>query len=85
MTQLLNKGVDFNSEEPSYFCTKLSDLKLALISMAAEDGRKRAEAIAAKSGAHLSPPFSLKYEISRGFPGKFHSMYPFFCRFHRRR
>jgi len=53
VTELINKGVEFYSESPQYYYTKLSDLKLEMIALAAEDGRKRAEAIASKSKSGL--------------------------------
>jgi len=53
ITELINRNVEFNSDVPKYFYTKLSDLKLELIGMAAEDARKRASAIAEKSKADL--------------------------------
>jgi uncharacterized protein len=53
VTQLLNKGVEFYSETPQYYYTKLADLKLEMIASASDDARKRAEAIAEKSHASL--------------------------------
>ncbi|MEY2924126.1 MAG: hypothetical protein RLZZ337_674 [Bacteroidota bacterium] len=53
VTELLNDGVKFYSQPPRYYYTKLSDVKLDLISQATEDAKKRAEQIASKSGAKL--------------------------------
>lgn len=53
ITELLNKGVQFNSTPPRYYYTKLSDLKIAMISKATEDARLRAEKIAENSGGKL--------------------------------
>lgn len=53
ITELLNKGVQFNSSPPRYYYTKLSDLKIKMISKATEDARIRAEKIAENSGGAL--------------------------------
>jgi hypothetical protein len=53
VTELLNKGVQFYSQAPRYYYTKLADLKIELIKKATEDARARAEMIASNSGASL--------------------------------
>jgi hypothetical protein len=53
VTELLNKGVQFNSYSPRYYYTKLADLKIEMISKATEDARLRAEKIAENSGGRL--------------------------------
>ncbi len=53
ITELLNKGVQFNSTPPRYYYTKIADLKIEMISKATEDSRVRAEKIAENSGGHL--------------------------------
>ncbi|SKB70066.1 hypothetical protein SAMN05660776_2567 [Salegentibacter holothuriorum] len=53
ITELLNKGVQFNSTPPRYYYTKLADLKIEMISKATEDARLRAEKIATNSGGSL--------------------------------
>ncbi|MGA9589117.1 MAG: SIMPL domain-containing protein, partial [Salegentibacter sp.] len=53
ITELLNKGVQFNSTPPRYYYTKLADLKIKMISKATEDARLRAEKIAGNSGGSL--------------------------------
>ncbi|TDN88812.1 hypothetical protein DET49_108136 [Salegentibacter sp. 24] len=53
ITELLNKGVQFNSTPPRYYYTKLADLKIEMISKATEDARLRAERIAVNSGGNL--------------------------------
>ncbi|MFD1095417.1 SIMPL domain-containing protein [Salegentibacter chungangensis] len=53
ITELLNKGVQFNSTPPRYYYTKLADLKIEMISKATEDARLRAEKIAENSGGSL--------------------------------
>lgn len=53
ITELLNKGVQFNSSPPRYYYTKLADLKIEMISKATEDARIRAEKIAENAGGAL--------------------------------
>lgn len=53
VTELLNQGVQFYSQPPRYYYTKLSDLKIEMISQATEDARLRAERISENSGAVL--------------------------------
>lgn len=53
ITELLNQGVQFYSQPPRYYYTKLGDLKIEMISKATEDARIRAEKIAANSKAKL--------------------------------
>lgn len=53
ITELLNRGVQFNSTPPRYYYTKLADLKIEMISKATEDARMRAERIAKNSGGSL--------------------------------
>ncbi|GGK76638.1 SIMPL domain-containing protein [Rufibacter glacialis] len=53
VTELIEKGVEFNSTPPQYYYTKLKDLKHSLLAKASEDGRLRAKAIAENSGGDL--------------------------------
>jgi hypothetical protein len=53
ITELMNKGVQFYSETPRYYYTKMADLKIEMIRKASEDARLRAETIAANSGGTL--------------------------------
>jgi len=54
ITELLNKGIQLYSSPPRYYFTKLSDLKIELVSKATEDARLRAENIAKMSGSKIS-------------------------------
>lgn len=45
-TELINKGVKFNSFNPQYYYTKLQDLKIDMLADATADARARAEKIA---------------------------------------
>lgn len=42
-TDLINEGVEFRSDPPQYFYTKLSDLKINMIELATKDAKLRAE------------------------------------------
>lgn len=53
VTELLNRGVQFYSQPPRYYYTKLADLKIEMISQATDDARIRAESIAKNSGSEL--------------------------------
>ena len=53
VTDLINKGVEFNSRAPQYYFSGLSDLKLEMIAAATEDARLRAEKIALNANSTL--------------------------------
>ena len=63
ITELLNKGIQFYSQSPRYYYTKLADLKIEMISKATEDARIRAEKIAENSGGNLGDLISAKMGI----------------------
>lgn len=52
-TELISKGIPFQSDPPQYLSTKLSDLKVTMQAEAARDARARAEQIASSSGCRL--------------------------------
>jgi hypothetical protein len=53
ITQLIDAGVELNSQEPQYYYTKLSELKIELLAKASADARARAETISNNSKAKL--------------------------------
>lgn len=63
ITELLNKGIQFYSQVPRYYYTKLADLKIEMISKATADARTRAEMIARNSGGKLGKLISAKMGI----------------------
>lgn len=63
ITELLNKGIQFYSQPPRYYYTKLADLKIEMISKATADAHARAEKIAENSGAKLHDLISAKMGI----------------------
>jgi hypothetical protein len=63
ITELLNKGIQFYSQAPRYYYTKLADLKIEMISKATADAKTRAEMIAQNSGGKLGHLISAKMGI----------------------
>lgn len=53
ITEIINLGVEFYSNSPQYYYTKLSALKIEMISAATKDARLRAEKIAENSGSKI--------------------------------
>ena len=53
-TQLIREGIAFRSYAPSYYFTKLEDLKLDLLEGAAENAKLRAERLAKSSGNRVA-------------------------------
>jgi len=53
VTDLINIGIELNSQAPEYYYTKMADLKLKMIEKATNDARKRAEKIAENGGGSL--------------------------------
>lgn len=53
ITDLINLGVEFYSNNPQYYYTKLSELKIEMISSATDDARVRAEKIADNARAKI--------------------------------
>jgi len=43
VSELISNNIEFSSQEPDYFYTKLSDLKLEMIALATNDARLRAQ------------------------------------------
>ncbi|MDX1470070.1 MAG: SIMPL domain-containing protein [Flavobacteriaceae bacterium] len=63
ITELLNQGVQFYSNPPRYYYTKLADVKIEMISQATADARLRAEKIAENAGAELGDLISAKMGV----------------------
>jgi hypothetical protein len=53
VTELIETGIEFNSSSPSYYYTKLSELKVDLLAKASADAKQRAETIAKNSSSSL--------------------------------
>lgn len=52
-TDLIERGIELNSFAPRYYYTKLSDLKMDLLSKASADAKQRAEVISKSAGSDL--------------------------------
>jgi hypothetical protein len=53
VTELIETGIEFNSSSPSYYYSKLSELKVDLLAKASADAKDRARTIARNSGSDL--------------------------------
>jgi len=53
ITTLLQKGIELNSSAPSYYYSRLNELKIDLLAKASADAKQRAESIASNSGADI--------------------------------
>ncbi|MFN5324030.1 MAG: SIMPL domain-containing protein, partial [Bacteroidota bacterium] len=53
VSELINSGVEFYSQEPQYYYTKLSELKIEMIAQATKDANERAERIAVNAGSSI--------------------------------
>jgi hypothetical protein len=53
ISELLNGGLELQSETPRYYYTKLSELKIDLLANASADGKQRAAVLAEKAGGRL--------------------------------
>jgi uncharacterized protein len=53
ITTLLQQGIELNSSPPSYYYSRLNELKIDLLAKASADAKQRAESIASNSGAGL--------------------------------
>lgn len=52
-TELIQKGIEFNSSAPLFYYTKLTEIKMDLLAKASADGKQRAEIIAKNAGSSL--------------------------------
>lgn len=53
VTELINEGIQFQSNAPQYMFTKIADMKVTMLAEATKDARKRAEMIAENAGNAL--------------------------------
>jgi hypothetical protein len=49
VTELLQKGIEFNSNRPDYYYSRLNELKIDLLAKASQDAHQRAQTIAKNS------------------------------------
>lgn len=62
-TRLIQDGVQLQSMPPSYYYTKIADLKVDMLALATKDAKNRAEKIAENSGAELGRLKSAKMGV----------------------
>ncbi|MFM7901837.1 MAG: SIMPL domain-containing protein, partial [Bacteroidota bacterium] len=53
VSELINSGVEFYSQDPQYYYTKLSELKIEMIAQATKDANERAKKIAENAGSSV--------------------------------
>jgi len=53
VTELINSGIEFYSNAPNYYYTKLAELKIEMIAEATKDAQIRASKIAENAGGSL--------------------------------
>src|ERR1051326_8580362 len=53
VSELINSGIELNSELPRYYYTKLAELKIEMLASASKDARNRAEKIAENAGGSI--------------------------------
>lgn len=53
VSELINSGIEFYSNEPAYHYTKLAELKVKMIAEATKDAKTRAEKIAENAGSEI--------------------------------
>lgn len=62
-TELINQGIDFQSNPPEYYYTKLADLKIDMLSLATNDAMTRAKQIAKSTGSEIGKLRSAKMGV----------------------
>lgn len=62
-TELINQGIDFQSNSPEYYYTKIADLKIDMLSLATKDAMTRAAQIAKATGSQIGKLRSAKMGV----------------------
>lgn len=62
-TELMNEGVEFQSNPPEYFYTKIADLKVSMLAQATKDAKNRAEQISQNTGSKIGALKSAKMGV----------------------
>jgi hypothetical protein len=53
VSELIHQGIEFYSQKPEYYYTKLAELKIEMIAAATKDAQSRAKKIADNAGSSL--------------------------------
>lgn len=62
-TELINQGVEFQSNPPQYFYTKIANLKVEMLTLATKDAFNRAQKIAENANSNLGMLLSAKQGV----------------------
>lgn len=62
-TELMNQGIDFQSNTPEYYYTKIANLKIDMLSLATKDAMVRAQQIASSTGSKIGKLRSAKMGV----------------------
>ena len=62
-SELINQGIDFNSNPPEFLYTKIADLKVEMIGLASQDAKIRAEQMAKSTGNEVGEVRSSKMGV----------------------
>lgn len=62
-TELIDQDIEFLSEAPEYFYTRLAELKVEMLSVATENAKERAESMAASTGNKIGLMRSAKMGV----------------------
>lgn len=63
ITELIQQGVEFQSNMPQYYYTKIADLKVSMLAAATKDAKVRAEQISANTGSKIGKLKSAKMGV----------------------
>lgn len=63
VTELIQQGVEFQSNPPQYYYTKIADLKVSMLAEATKDAKMRAEQISANTGSAIGNLKSAKMGV----------------------
>jgi hypothetical protein len=71
--KLIQEGIDFRSQSPAFFYTKVDEVKIALLKEAAKDSRVRAVQLAESGGSKVGSLKSIRqgvFDIQRAYGNK---------------
>lgn len=63
ITELIQQGVEFQSNPPQYYYTKIADLKVSMLAEATKDAKLRAEQISTNTGSAIGKLKSAKMGV----------------------
>lgn len=63
ITELIQQGVEFQSNMPQYYYTKIADLKVSMLAAATKDAKMRAEQISTNTGSKIGKLKSAKMGV----------------------